>query len=125
LKSTFVELFTWYTLDKEITGGEVKVLVKYNFVILLDETYGTCEVLEKFGEHCPIPPGTVYIRRIFSNMFFFHHKGRTNISFTVEVPSDLPGVRKLIKHIFTYFILFLHRENIMVQWMALTRMVTL
>ena len=113
-------------LDKEITGGEVKVLVKFDLITFLDQTFDACELLEQFGEHCPIPPGTVYIRRALSNIFFsLYHKGHSNITFTVEVPSDLPGVRQLIKQIFPYFILFLHRENIMVQWMALTRMVTL
>ena len=56
-------------LDKEITGGKVKVLVKFDLMILLDKTFGACELLEQSGEHCPVPPGTVYIRRAFSNVY--------------------------------------------------------
>ncbi|XP_065914530.1 putative phosphatidylglycerol/phosphatidylinositol transfer protein DDB_G0278295 [Dysidea avara] len=61
-------------VHKEITGGKVMVLVKYNtYIKLIDKTYETCEFLEMFGEHCPVSPGphTVVI--------------------TDKVPSDLPG----------------------------------
>ena len=54
-------------LDKEITGGKVMVLVKYNtYIKLIDKTYETCEFLEMFGEHCPVSPGTeIVVCKIF------------------------------------------------------------
>jgi len=35
------------------------VVIKYSFATLLDETYDTCDLLEDFGGHCPVPIGTV------------------------------------------------------------------
>ncbi|XP_065914201.1 putative phosphatidylglycerol/phosphatidylinositol transfer protein DDB_G0278295 [Dysidea avara] len=59
-------------VNKEITSGEIKVVVTYNDIQLLDETYDACELLEKYGDQCPISTGN------------------TTMSITVEVPSDLP-----------------------------------
>ena len=46
------------------------------------------------------------------------------MSITEEIPSDLPNVRQHQTFMAT-FMLFLHRENMLVQYMELTRMMIL
>ena len=93
-------------LDKEITSGEIKVVVTYNDIQLLDETYDACELLEKYGDQCPISTGIVYGTQSFLkciiNVSFLLCKGNTTMSITVEVPSDLPDVRQHIKHLWLH-----------------------
>jgi hypothetical protein len=62
-----------YDLTEEVTGGEIKVNIKYESIIPYDKTFDICAELKTVNMTCPIKPV----------------KSRFTIS--EEIPSDVPG----------------------------------
>ena len=60
-------------LSEEVTGGNVKVYVKFGFLPVHDKTLDLCNVLKEVGEICPIQAGTA------------------TKTMTLEIPSAVPG----------------------------------
>lgn len=48
-------------LDKEITGGKIKVEAKYGIITVFDHEYDACDLLKQIGKECPIPAGKMNI----------------------------------------------------------------
>ncbi|XP_065914004.1 putative phosphatidylglycerol/phosphatidylinositol transfer protein DDB_G0278295 [Dysidea avara] len=60
------------TVNKEITGGKIKVVAKYGIITVLDQSYDVCDLVQQIGKQCPIPAGPL------------------SGSATTMVPSDVP-----------------------------------
>ena len=50
-----------HILDKEITGGKIKVVAKYGIITVLDQSYDVCDLVQQIGKQCPIPAGIVKV----------------------------------------------------------------
>ena len=59
---------------EEVTGGEVKVEVKYGIIPVYSGTLQICDLLPDIGMKCPVP------------------KGHGSNSTTQAIPNDIPGV---------------------------------
>ena len=45
-----------YPTEEEVTGGEVKVELKYGIIPIYSETLDLCELLKQIGQDCPVEP---------------------------------------------------------------------
>ena len=61
------------TCSEEITGGTVKIVVKYSIITVLNKSYSLCDLLSQTGQKCPVAAGT------YSN------------SITETIPSSAPS----------------------------------
>ena len=50
-----------FLLEKQISGGKITLLTKYNSIRVFDEVYDACYLFKQLGRQCPIPAGMLYI----------------------------------------------------------------
>ena len=64
-----------YSTEEEVTGGEVKVELKYGIIPVYSGTLDLCTLLDQVGEPCPVKPNP--------NGYF---------TTSQAIPSAIPGV---------------------------------
>ena len=62
------------SLEEEVTGGSIKVELKYGIIPVYSETLNLCDTLKAAGKACPVEAGL------------------QSASITEDIPSDIPGV---------------------------------
>lgn len=54
---TIHAIILYFWLEKEISGGTIKLVAKYYFIKVFSKTYNVCDLLKQMGGQCPIPAG--------------------------------------------------------------------
>ena len=71
-------LHSTFITAEEVTGGEIKVNIKYDSIIPYDKTVDICDVLKTVNLSCPIKPV------------------QSRFTISEEIPSDVPGVSQRV-----------------------------
>ena len=74
---SFVNSFSFFPAST-VTGGSIKIEVKWGFLKVVDQTVQVCDVLKESNLKCPLSAGTY------------------SASQTVSLPSETPGVSHVI-----------------------------
>ena len=62
---TYIVISHWYfLLEKQISGGKITLLAKYNSIQVFNEVYDACYLVKQLGRQCPIPAGVLYSHRV-------------------------------------------------------------